>query len=41
MKMNKLTRAAGAVIGGLVGAGGSALYTYKLRDKDEDRRYRY
>jgi len=27
----------GAVIGALVGAGASALYTYKLRDKDEDR----
>jgi len=26
----------GAIIGALVGAGGSALYTYKLRDKDED-----
>ena len=30
----------GALIGALVGAGGSALYTYKLRDKDDDRRYR-
>src|SRR5215218_8739879 len=27
----------GAVIGALVGAGASALYTYKLRDKDDDR----
>lgn len=27
----------GAIIGALVGAGASALYTYKLRDKDEDR----
>jgi hypothetical protein len=26
----------GAVIGALVGAGASALYTYKLRDKDDD-----
>ena len=26
----------GAIIGALVGAGGSALYTYKLRDKDDD-----
>jgi hypothetical protein len=26
----------GAVIGALIGAGGSALYTYKLRDRDED-----
>jgi hypothetical protein len=30
----------GAVIGALVGAGGSALYTYKLRDKDDDWRNR-
>jgi hypothetical protein len=30
----------GAIIGALVGAGGSALYTYKLRDRDNDRRYR-
>lgn len=30
----------GAVIGALVGAGGSALYTYKLRDKDDDWRDR-
>ena len=27
----------GAVIGALAGAGGSALYTYKLRDKDDGR----
>ena len=26
----------GAIIGALVGAGASALYTYKLRDKDDD-----
>jgi hypothetical protein len=30
----------GAIIGALVGAGASALYTYKLRDKDENRRWR-
>jgi len=30
----------GAIIGALVGAGGSALYTYKLRDKDDDWRNR-
>jgi len=31
----------GAIIGALVGAGASALYTYKLRDKDDDdRRWR-
>lgn len=30
----------GAAIGALLGAGGSALYTYKVRDRDEDRRYR-
>ena len=31
----------GAIIGALVGAGGSALYTYKLRDKNDDwRRHR-
>ena len=29
----------GAVIGALLGAGGSALYTYKVRDKSNDRRY--
>ncbi len=27
----------GAIIGALLGAGGSALYTYVLRDKDNDR----
>jgi hypothetical protein len=27
----------GSIIGALVGAGASALYTYKLRDKDDDR----
>lgn len=30
----------GAIIGALVGAGGSALYTYKLRDKNDDWRDR-
>ena len=30
----------GAVIGALVGAGASALYTYKLRDKEDDYRWR-
>ncbi len=30
----------GAIIGAIVGAAGSALYTYKLRDRDDDRRYR-
>jgi outer membrane lipoprotein SlyB len=30
----------GAAIGALIGAGGSALYTYKLRDKNNDWRYR-
>ena len=30
----------GALIGGAVGAGGAALYTYVLRDRDEDGRYR-
>jgi len=30
----------GAVIGALIGAGGSAVYTYRVRDRDEDRRYR-
>ncbi|HWS90281.1 MAG TPA: glycine zipper domain-containing protein [Pyrinomonadaceae bacterium] len=30
----------GAIIGALVGAGASALYTYKLRDKDDDDRWR-
>ena len=28
----------GAIIGAIVGAGGSALYTYKVRDRDNDRR---
>ena len=31
----------GAIIGAIVGAAGSALYTYKVRDRDDDRRYRY
>lgn len=30
----------GAIIGAVIGAAGSALYTYKLRDRDDDRRYR-
>jgi hypothetical protein len=30
----------GAAIGALVGAGGSALYTYKVRDKNDDGRWR-
>ena len=30
----------GAIVGALVGAGGSALYTYKLRDKDDNWRNR-
>jgi Glycine zipper len=30
----------GAAIGALVGGGGSALYTYKLRDRDDAWRYR-
>jgi uncharacterized protein YcfJ len=30
----------GAIVGALVGAGGSALYTYKLRDKNDERRWR-
>ena len=29
----------GAIIGALLGAGGSAVYTYKVRDRDDDRRY--
>lgn len=28
----------GAIIGALVGAGGSGLYTYKVRDKNNNRR---
>lgn len=30
----------GAIIGAIVGAAGSALYTYKVRDRDDDRRFR-
>ena len=30
----------GAIIGALIGAGGSALYTYGIRDDDNDNRYR-
>ena len=30
----------GAIIGALLGAGGAALYTYVLRDKGDDGRYR-
>ena len=30
----------GAIIGALLGAGGSALYTYKVRDKNDDWRNR-
>jgi outer membrane lipoprotein SlyB len=30
----------GAAIGALIGAGGSALYTYKLRDRYDQRYYR-
>ena len=29
----------GALIGALIGAGGSALYTYGVRDKNDDHRY--
>jgi hypothetical protein len=29
----------GALIGAILGAGGSALYTYVLRDKDDEGRY--
>jgi hypothetical protein len=29
----------GAIVGALLGAGASALYTYVLRDKDDDARY--
>jgi outer membrane lipoprotein SlyB len=30
----------GAIIGALLGAGGSAIYTYGIRDKDDNGRYR-
>lgn len=30
----------GAIIGAIAGGGGAALYTYGIRDKDRDRRYR-
>jgi hypothetical protein len=30
----------GAIIGAIVGGGGAAIYTYGIRDKDDDR-YRY
>ena len=30
----------GAIIGAIVGGGGAAAYTYGIRDKDRDRRYR-
>jgi outer membrane lipoprotein SlyB len=30
----------GAIIGAIAGGGGAALYTYKLRDKDRDNRWR-
>jgi hypothetical protein len=30
----------GAILGALIGAGGSALYTYKVRDRRNERRYR-
>jgi hypothetical protein len=30
----------GALIGAIVGGAGSAIYTYKVRDKDDDDRYR-
>ena len=29
----------GAIIGAIVGGAGSAIYTYKVRDRDNDRRY--
>jgi outer membrane lipoprotein SlyB len=29
----------GAVIGAITGGAGAALYTYKIRNKDDDRRY--
>lgn len=31
----------GAILGALIGAGGSALYTYKVRDRRDERRSRY
>ena len=31
----------GAIIGAIAGGGGAALYTYGIRDKDDDNRYRY
>ena len=31
----------GAIIGALIGAGGSAIYTYKVRDRGDDRYRRY
>ena len=30
----------GAIIGAIAGGGGAALYTYKLRDRNRDYRYR-
>ena len=30
----------GAIIGAIAGGGGAALYTYKLRDRDRDNRWR-
>ena len=30
----------GAIIGAIAGGGGAAIYTYGIRDKDRDRRYR-
>lgn len=30
----------GAIIGAIVGGGGAAIYTYGVRDDDNDRRYR-
>ena len=30
----------GAIIGAIAGGGGAALYTYKLRDRNKDYRYR-
>ena len=29
----------GAIIGAIVGGAGSAIYTYKVRDRDDDRRH--